>query len=264
MSALNKLQQAFAEDLWGNDLQHLQGLILDGRLPAGRLLQVYRNNFRTSLTEALIAIYPVLEQLVGNPFFAFLADRYLRAHPSRSGNLHRFGAQMAEFISRFQPASTLPYLSDVARLEWAYHTVFHAPAADPFVPRMLQSVTPEQYPQLHFNLGPACRRVDSPYPILRIWQVNQPDYPHAPHVALDRGGESVLVVRPQLQVELRRLDLQEACFLQALDQGLNLGDAVDRVLRQAPTFDLQSVLAKHLSSGALVLVQEPPGHTPVR
>ncbi|MFC6672833.1 DNA-binding domain-containing protein [Marinobacterium aestuariivivens] len=70
MSALNRLQRAFAEDLWGSDLKHLQGLIPDGRLPAARLLQVYRNNFRISLTEALEAVYPVMQRLVGADFFA--------------------------------------------------------------------------------------------------------------------------------------------------------------------------------------------------
>ena len=36
MKALHKLQQAFAADLWGDDLHHMHGLILDDKLSAAR------------------------------------------------------------------------------------------------------------------------------------------------------------------------------------------------------------------------------------
>ena len=208
MKTLHKLQQAFAADLWGDDLHHMQGLILDDRLPAARRFNVYRNNFQTSLTDGLAAVYPVVEQLVGCEFFGFMADRYIRTHPSRSGNLHNLGDSLADFLGRFQAVSKLPYLADVARLEWAYHAVFHAAAPPPFEPNVLEQLATETYPKLRFNLGSACRLVYSNYPIFRIWEANQENYVGEKTVNLDEGPESVLVVRPELEVELRRLDLQ--------------------------------------------------------
>ena len=97
MNALRKLQKAFAADLWRDDLHHMQGLILDDKLSAARRFNVYRNNFQSSLIDALSAIYPVVEQLVGSEFFGSLADRYIRAYPSRSGNLHQLGNTMENF-----------------------------------------------------------------------------------------------------------------------------------------------------------------------
>jgi hypothetical protein len=255
MNALYKLQQAFAADLWGEELQHMEGLILDDQLSAARQFNVYRNNFRISLTDALADIFPVVEQLVGREFFGFMADRYIRTHPSRSGNLHNLGCAMAEFLSHFKPVHELPYLPDVARLEWAYHEVFHAAAPAAFEPKALATVAVERYRELHFDLGPACRLVRSSFPIFRIWQVIQPDYVGDNHVNLEEGPEAVLVVRPELEVELRRVDSAESAFLKALDSGNSLGAAVAEGLKNSVDFDLQSVLARHLSSGTLLLSQ---------
>jgi hypothetical protein len=252
MKALHKLQQAFAADLWGDDLNHMQGLILEDQLPAARRFNVYRNNFRIFLTDGLAAIYPVVEQLVGPEFFGFMADRYIRSHPSRTGNLHNQGHALAGFLSRFQAVSKLPYLADVARLEWAYHEVFHAAAPKSFKPKALDKVAAEGYPKLRFDLGPACRLVRSTYPIFRIWEVNQEGYVGDKYVDLDVGPESVLVVRPQLEVELWRVDPAETVLLRALESGNNLGDAVEASLTFSPDFDLQSALVRYLSSGVLI------------
>ncbi len=253
MKALHKLQQAFAADLWGDDLHHMQGLILDDQLPAARRFNVYRNNFRISLTDGLAAIYPVVEQLVGPEFFGFMADRYIRSHPSRSGNLHNQGFALADFLNRFQAVSKLPYLPDVARLEWAYHEVFHAAAPKSFEPKALEKVAAESYPELRFDLGPACRLVRSTYPIFRIWHVNQESYVGDKKINLDVGPEAVLFVRPKLEVELRRVGPAESALLQALESGNNLGEALEASLKFSPDFDLQSALARYMLSGVLIV-----------
>ena len=256
MKALHKLQQAFAADLWRDDLHHMQGLILDDKLSPARRFNVYRNNFRSSIIDALAAIYPAVEQLVGREFFGFLADRYIRANPSRSGNLLCMGNAMADFLKRFHAVSQLPYLADVARLDWAYHTVFHASAAALFDTNALEQFAAKEYPKLRFDLGPACRLVCSTYPIFRIWKVNQEHYDGDKVVNLDDGPESVLVVRPELDVEVWRLDSVDAAFLGSLANGNNLGEAVEASLRHSQDFNLQAALGKYIAAGALVVAQE--------
>src|SRR5689334_21117181 len=86
MLSLRERQRGFAAALLGT-----------AAVPGG--LQVYRNNVFASLTEALAAVYPVVKRLVGEPFFNQLARRFIRRHPSRSGNLHDFGAELPAFIA---------------------------------------------------------------------------------------------------------------------------------------------------------------------
>lgn len=261
MKALHELQQAFAADLWGDDVRHMQDLIIEDRLPAAQRFNVYRNNFQTSLSDALAAIYPVVEQLVGREFFSFMADRYIHTYPSRSGSLHNLGYAMARFLRRFQAVSKLPYLADVACLEWAYHEIFHAAPPSSFKPNALEQIAAKDFPNLHFVIGFASRIVHSKYPIFRIWQVNQEGYVGDDNVNLDTGPESVLIVRPELEVELWRLGAAESKFLCALDSGENLGHAVEAALAHSHDFDLKVALERFVSSGTLIYHENPASMT---
>ena len=176
MNALHKLQQSFAADIWDDGLIRLDGVILDGRLSAERLFQVYRNNFWISTEDALSAIYGVVKQLVGDQFYTFMVDRFLRSFPPRYGNMHQLGSDFPVFLCDFKPTESLPYLADIARLEWAYHQVFHAQDTKPFDSRALADIPPKKIPQLRFEISPSSRLVYSPFPIFEIWRVNQPNY----------------------------------------------------------------------------------------
>lgn len=253
MHALHKLQQSFAADLWDDSLNRLDGVILDGRLPAERLFQVYRNNFWISVEEALADIYYVTRQLVGEQFFRFMVDHFLRRFPPRYGNMIQLGGDLPVFLCEFNPAADLPYLSDIARLELAYHQVFHAAKANPFDMQRLAKLHAKKIPQLHFELSSSSCLVNSAFPIFEIWRVNQPDYEGDQSIDLDAGGESVLVIRPDLVVELQKLDQADARFLQNLATGNNLEKATQAALKNSDDFDLETSLARYLVSGALVL-----------
>ena len=252
MYALRKLQQSFAADIWDDGLHRLDGIVLDGHLPAERLFQVYRNNFWIATEDALADIYGVVKQLVGNQFFAFVVDHFLRRFPPRHGNMHLLGNDLAVFLCDFDPVADLPYLPDVARLEWAYHQVFHAQDAQPFNLETLATIPLEDLLQWRFELAASSRLVNSPFPIFEIWRVNQPGYSGDQSVDLDTGDETVLLTRPGYEVELRRLEPDDARFLQRLTGGDSLERATEAAVELAPAFDLELALAKYLAPGALV------------
>ena len=256
MQALHKLQQSFAADIWDDNLNRLNGLIMDSRLPAERLFQVYRNNFWIATEDALSEIYGVVKRLVGEQFFSLLVDRYLRRYPPRHGNMHRLGRELPVFLCDFKLTEGLPYLADVARLEWAFHQVFHAPDVQPFDLRTLADIAPDQMTRLRFTLSSSSRIIYSPFPVFEIWRVNQTDYSGDQSVDLDSGGESVLLTRPGLTVELQKLAPAEARFLRCLANGGNLGKATHTALECSPDFDLKRALSRYLSTGTLIANEE--------
>ena len=65
------------------------------------------------------AAFPVVCRLVDHPFFAYAAHEFLRDHPPRSRCLAEYGGGFPDFLAAFEPCSSLPYLADVARFEWA-------------------------------------------------------------------------------------------------------------------------------------------------
>lgn len=252
MLPLENLQRAFAAHLLRQDVSILRGLIDDGNISSAGRMNVYVNNVRESLSAALSGIYPVVNKLVGSEFFQFLFDQYVRLHPARSGDLRDFGRYLPDFLVSFESTAALPYLADVARLEWAYHTVFHASSPTHFKHEALAGIAPAALPNLKFRLGSACRILHSQYPIFRIWEVNQEGYAGDGYTSLDEGAQSVLVVRQNKIVELWRLDPAESAFIKSLNSGNSLGRAVETALVRTHDFDLETLLRKCVQSGALV------------
>lgn len=211
--------------------------------PAARFA-VYRNNLVESLTGALADVYPVVRQLVGEAFFRGLARAFLRAHPSRAGHLQPFGAELPSFVAAFPPAAGLPYLGDVAALEWACHEAWHEAEWPALDPARLGALPSADLPALRLHLQPSARLVASRYPVLRIWQANQPEARDAA-VSLDEGGVRLLVVQHDLEVEFQHLDAGEHAWLRQLATGATVLRAAAAACAADPAFDLGATLARH-------------------
>jgi hypothetical protein len=249
--ALRDLQRAFAAHVYGSEPTVLAH-IAPGRFTPEQHLQIYHNNVFESLTGALRAIYPVIERLVGEGFFRYAADAYIRRDPPVSGNLHDFGHRFADFLKQFSPAAALPYLSDTARLEWAWHEAFHAADAAPLDPAALAQVPPDKYAELRFRLHPSVRLLASAYPVLRIWQVNQPDCTEDPAVDLAEGGVRIRVGRRQLAVELAPMTTGEQALLRALADQRTFAAACEDALTAQPDLDITATLARQVQDRVLV------------
>lgn len=252
MFALSELQRAFANAVLEREQGALEDAIVCDRFSASSHLQIYHNNVFISLTEALSHIYPVVERLVGEKFFAYAAHEYIGQYPSRSGNLHDFGAHLPKFLGVFPPAASLSYLPDVAGLEWVRHQAFHAAEHPPLALKRLAEVPPERYPDIRFVLHPSVRLVSSVFPILRIWEVNQPDHQGQQTVHLDSGGGRWLVIRRNLEVEMRSLSAGEFTLLGALEGGTPFAVACEAALDVEQELNVTACLQEHVLSHTVV------------
>lgn len=218
--------------------------------PAETAMGIYRNNYRGNLRGALALAYPVILQIVGEAYFGMAAIRYIEAHPSKSGNLHDYGAELRTFLDSFPQA--LPYLADMAKLEWACHRAYFAADEKPFDIAALGRIEPENWARLRFILHPACQVVRSRFPIAAIWQAHQPGMPEEFHVDLDGGPQNALVSRKNGVVRVRIFGDAETEWLERIEAGAKLGAATDVTLDHHPDFDLQSLLADLVSEEILV------------
>lgn len=214
-------------------------------------LEVYRNNYRGNLHDALAGAYPVIKQLVGDDFFRFMARKFVEQHPSRSANLHHYGAELADFLTGFAPARELAYLPDVASLEWGCHVAYFAADAELLALDRLAQLPPEQYPRLLLHLHPACRIVRSPYPVSAIWHAHQPGAAADFKIDLDSGAAIVLVNRKEDRVQATDLSAAEADWIARIQSGNPLGAATIATLERYADFDLQAILLKLVALHAL-------------
>jgi len=254
MPCLRELQSAFARALIErNDSQGVADWIVStSALDARARIEVYRNTIFSNYRSTLRAVYPVIRALVGDAFFDHACDAYTLQHPSRSGDLNDFGGEFGAFLTDWPSAAQLAYLGDVARLEWAVECVFHCADAERLDLHALALVPDRELPSLRFELHPASRIVCSPYPILRIWQVNQPGFADDQAVQLDAGGDALLVIRRLDCVELERLSAGELSLLQALASHETLARAHAQALEADASLDLGALLQHHVLSGSLI------------
>ncbi|MFM9835841.1 MAG: DUF2063 domain-containing protein [Methylophilaceae bacterium] len=254
MMSLLEIQSQFAADLISAEAKGDYGYIRHDGIDEASRLEIYRHNVFHNYREALRATYPVVARLVGEQFFKFAADQYIRAYPSKSGDLNSYGADFVQFLETFSQAQSLPYLADVARLEWLVEEVFHAAEHAPLDIATFTRVAPDQYGDLKFQLHPACRLIKSKFPLAKIWQVNQPDWNDVVGVDLDisAGGEALLVYREQFMVAMRQLSLGEYTMLSTLAEDICFAGAYESAVNVQADFDVAEFLRTQLANATLV------------
>lgn len=227
-------------------------LITGDPVQARSRLAIYRGNVGANAALALAATYPVVRKLVGAEFFDGLARAYCGDHPSASGDLNELGEHLADFVTTFPPAQTLPYLPDVARMEWLAHRAHYAADHAPLDINRLASIREDDYPRLQLTLHPAVSTLTSAYPLCRIWEVHQDDYRGEITVDFDSGAQSIVVYRPQFHAAVARLTRGEMAFLDATMQGDLLGAALEQALTVDNGFDFAASLQRWTAANIVV------------
>jgi hypothetical protein len=262
MPALIDIQAAFGGSvLKGADDPDLAALVDGNGLTPAQRLSIHGNTALLTLTDALGATFPVVRALVGEAFFAQTARAFIRQAPPTSPVLSAYGAAFADFLTAYEPARALPYLPDVARLEWARQDALHAAEAAPVAHGTLAAIPSALFPQARAALHPSVRSVVSAWPVDRIWAMNQPDWPEHETVSLDEGGVTLLICRPSESVCMARADPGTLALLLALDRGETLEAAAGAATAASGEagFDLTGALGLILSLGLLTDVAVPLG-----
>jgi len=243
-------QQLFADALFDAQLApQVQALCRPGHAAHG--LALYRGNLSETWRKTLAAAYPVVLALVGEEFFGGLARAYGRAHPSDNGDLNHFGAHFASFLRSFPHVADLPYLPDMAALEWRLHRAHYAPPAPALTARQLAAMAPEQIETCVFPLHPAAQLFRSDWAVVPLWQAHQPDsgvgFPQ--DMAVPGHG---LISRPAWQAGVQPLSMAAYAALMVLSQGGKIGAALDAAWAVDEQFDAGAGLRHWLQHAALV------------
>lgn len=172
MTALRDIQAAFIHDIYTGERTSLA--YLDAKTASPTRLNIYQNNTVFGLTDILANTFPVLNKIVGEEFFKTIARHYIKTHPQPCGNRHSFGDRLAGFLTEFKPAGSLPYLHDIAALEWAYFQAALANDADPLDFESLTDAMSAD-PAFILRIHPSVHIVPQTFNALEIWQEHQKD-----------------------------------------------------------------------------------------
>lgn len=252
MPPLSALQAGFSRAIVAGDPRAAApALRADGLDPAARL-RIHAHHYMVTLTGALAANYPVAARLVGARCFAGLAREFVQLAPPSSPCLFEYGRGFAGYLAAVPTLMALPYLPDVARLEWALNQARHAADGPRLRAEALAPLQDDGLSAAVLTLHPSVRLVASAYPVDRIWRANQPDADPDGAIALDDGGRRLLVHRDgDDDVAWCPLVAGDFAFVSALAEGLPLGKAWTRAAAADAQFDGGRALSGLIAAGVL-------------
>lgn len=242
MPSLAGFQRDFARDL-------IRDTSPETGTNAEPAFDVYRNTWRKALRDALEGNYPVVAALIGDDAFHRLASDHIANAAAPSPILATYGEGLDQTIGASPLHAPLPYLADMARLEWLVARARNAAGTEPIDPQFFATLAPDQAETLIFKTVPTAHLARFETPVITIWRAHQgPERPASlsPHW----NSEQALIVRLGSRIVVNLIDDATFAFAAALMRGETLGQVVTNTMAHHPDDDISAVLTSLAASGA--------------
>ncbi|MDP2075478.1 DNA-binding domain-containing protein [Hydrogenophaga sp.] len=264
MNSLMLQQQSLLDALFarpGNNqstgaLHHLHTQL---EMHASRGLMAYQANGHALAERSLLAAYPVIAQLIGAESFNALARDLWHKHPPRCGDLAQWGDTLPGFLATSEQLGDVPYLADVARVEWALHRAASAPDDDADLPSFAR-LSSEDPAALTLRLAPGTVLLTSEWPVVSVVTAHttaEPTLAEAGRRLSNGLGETAVVWRQGWRPCVATCPANALGMLQALLTGAALTAALGLA---AADFDFSDWLTQAVHSGLVtgVIDATPP------
>ncbi len=210
-------------------------------------LAAYHRNVVGNRIAALRSTYPKLFERVGEnggeTAFARLARDFALSHDASSGDLNEYGEDFADWLARTAIVDSLPWLPDLARLEWDVQSAWYAADCAPLDLAALAAVPAELHGRLRFQLAPAFRARQSAWPLAALWSGDA--------LAVAPEQQWLWIVRPDELVHVVAVSEVEFAFTSELANQATLAEAIESTLRAHGSFDVRHALARAGGLGLL-------------
>jgi Putative DNA-binding domain len=234
---------------------------------SARGLMAYQANGHALAERSLLAAFPVIAQLIGLENFDALARDLWHSHPPLHGDVARWGDALPAFLAANEQLIDVPYLADVARVEWALHSAAGAPDAQTDLQSFARLST-EDPDGLTLVVAPGTAVITSPWPVASLitsHTENQPSLDEAGRRVRSRTSETALVWRQGFRPCISPCSPEAAGVLLALLNGEPLPEAL---AQGGSDFDFSDWLTSSVQSGLVIGVasamarQQPTEETP--
>jgi hypothetical protein len=134
----------------------------------GARLRVYTDGYPARIIEALAETFPAIAHILGDATFAALGKRYVAKLRRAPRNLNDVGSALQRFLRKDSLNESLPFLPDLAVLEWAIQRAFHSRVREPFDGSRCGDWTPEDWKHARIGFQPAVILVRSEWPLSEL------------------------------------------------------------------------------------------------
>lgn len=173
---LEDIQNDFIDAFFNKNLKdaavHVKS---DDTLTAEQRVGIYRGSVHGILTKTLEQTFPVCKMLVGEQFFDKITSVFIDQYPPTTTFFADFGGDMPTFLDNFEPAKSVPFLADMAKLEWFRKVAWSTPLQETSDFSKLAEIPESDQANLIFKLAPSLQLFESSYRIDHIWFAHQPE-----------------------------------------------------------------------------------------
>lgn len=256
MTALHDLQQAMARAVITGQCDDAAPAIMPDAPGAAARLNIYHNHYRVTLIEALASTFPATLAAVGEAHFRAAARGFILTQPPTEPSLAAYGVDFPTFLAHLPPLAPWPYLSDLARLEWALNAACHAPDTVSVCVERLTALDEAELAVLRLRLHPSCFPLALSSPADRIRRsllagdtLEEGDWTLEPC--------RLLIFRDGDDVGWLQLPPAAFAFVTSLTDDGSLAKAATAAGTVDPSFDPAALLAALFNHGVVVDLSTP-------
>lgn len=222
-----------------------------------RRFNIYRNNRATSLIENLQATYPAVLKLVGDNYFKAVARSFIDIHPPLSPVMFEYGAGFGEYLCSMPTARHIPYVADVAKIEWLRNKTYHSVDATAVQLSDVANLPPDKLAIGRLSLHPSVGLLSSKWAAGSIWRATVEGQSGQNQIRVD-VGEHLLVLRREYDVVQYIISGYEMQFLRVLAEGFTITQAASCVMEQDAEFNTGAILMKFIELNTFSAIRRDP------
>lgn len=244
---LNDLQVCLKSEITSLEDHTPVPFIVKERMDVEDRLAVYSDAYFSRIVEALEIDFEATCKVLGKETFFELVKDYLKEFPSTSTNIDEIGSKLPDFIRKLDPGITIPYLSELAQVEWALIEAFYADDLPLFDPNSLRKVPHASWDKVKLIMDTSVKLIETKWPVHIIWEARKSSI--VPEIRQSPG--LYLIYRNGYSVELREKSETEFKALKLAQDGQNIGTICEGLKKEMTSEELMMIFKSWMQSGLI-------------
>lgn len=242
MNIIERIQKDFYKNVLNKNSKTVYRHLVDKNNVKDRF-SIYRNTVIENLRHALALTFPDTWKILGTACADSVARTFILKEKSlpMTGCLDDWGADFPQYLAKIETLRELPYIKDIATIEWYRHRSYCAANTKPLTMRKLKKTLQGDMEKLQFIFRPCVFLHPSNYCLQPI--INLLTTPHATHTITAEAKPSfALITRNNNTIQIKWLSYELFKLLFLLHHQQPLLQAYASVLDESPHFDLTQAI----------------------
>lgn len=227
-------------------------VMVNGEVDHSKQFDLIRQNTLSALHIELVRAFPITKRVLGANEFRRAAYDYFQAMVPQAINPMIYCQDFPEFLETFTTDKDIPYLADVATLDFGCYQSEHAMDASPIKNKIFTDMSPEELASKHLQLHPACFWMASPFSIYDVWYRFNSSTPKKTDASA--RAQEIVIMRSKNKVEVHKIDKGLIKTLDSLDSGETLNQSLNDGAIEDPSFNAVAAIQFLVQNGLIVAI----------